>query len=732
MTAKAKCPECGIDCKNPANLSSHLRARHPDYLKPEPTRQAKQKKQYESSKLANARLSAERAYAGADIAPLPAVVDPARREACSKSLRLHCKTYFPTKFSLPFGRAHDAAITKAERAILTGNLYAYGMPRGGGKTEIAKAAAIWAIINGYRHYVQLIGATDKLTHLILLDIKRQLAENPLLLEDYPEVCYPLMRLEGTPARCPKQHIGGVRTQIEWDKDHIRLPNLPGSPGRWAVVRVASMTGAIRGPSYSAPDGGSWRPDLVIADDPQDRESAKSPTQVEDRIAIVQGDILGLAGPETDIACLMPCTVIYPDDLADQMLNREKYPEWQGEKSRMVEAFPTNQTLWDDYFKLRDRELRDNGDGSEATAFYTANRPAMDEGAVLSWPERKGKKFASALEQAMCLRRYRPDAFAAEYQNEPAVASQIAAGTITPQWLREKTNNQPLGTIPPETVRVTSGVDVQKRCVFWVTVAWDECFGGSVVDWGVYPKQNTPYFRAADARPALADRHPGMDEFACIHAGLKAVVDHLVAADHAPDRVVVDSGNWQDEVMRFVRHSPHSALLLASKGYGIGASGNPIANWKRVPGQRRGDHWLINPTTSGRRGKQMAYDANYWKSFLANRLLTAQGGVGGLFLPGGDNGPLVDHLTAEYRIPTKAEKTGRVVDEWKLKLNRENHWWDCAVMAAVAAAELGVRYDAGVVATGAPSNPPPSKPTRRRLNLLDEFNKRNGGVPAWTS
>ena len=88
----------------------------------------------------------------------------------------------------------------------------------------------------------------------------------------------------------------------------------------------------------------------------------------------------MAGPGKKIAAILCATVIRPGDLADNILNRDKHPEWQGERTKMVYAFPTNEKLWDEYAKIRAESLKADGDGHEATKLYAAHRAGMDEGA----------------------------------------------------------------------------------------------------------------------------------------------------------------------------------------------------------------------------------------------------------------------------------------------------------------------------------------------------------------
>jgi len=84
---------------------------------------------------------------------------------------------------------------------------------------------------------------------------------------------------------------------------------------------------------------------------------------------------------------MPCTVIRPGDMADCILNRDKHPEWSGERTKMVYAFPTDEKIWQRYAEIRAESLRQGNGGDEATVFYRDNREAMDAGSRIAWPER---------------------------------------------------------------------------------------------------------------------------------------------------------------------------------------------------------------------------------------------------------------------------------------------------------------------------------------------------------
>ena len=303
---------------------------------------------YDERRDAERNRQAEQSLAGRDIAPLPEVVNPPRKADCARNFRLFCESYFPETYSLEWSPDHLKAIEKIETAVLSGGLFALAMPRGSGKSTMTETAALWAMLYGHREFVTLIGATESAALEMLDSIKTELEVNEHLSEDFPEVCYPVAQLEGISNRCAGQLFHGERTRITWTSNEIVLPTIEGSKASGIIVRVAGITGRVRGMKYKRSDGRSVRPSLVIIDDPQTSESAGSLEQTRKRVRVLAGDILGLAGPGLKISGIMPCTIIRPGDMADIILNRNTHPDWNGEKTKMVYKFPTNMKLWDEY------------------------------------------------------------------------------------------------------------------------------------------------------------------------------------------------------------------------------------------------------------------------------------------------------------------------------------------------------------------------------------------------
>jgi len=170
---------------------------------------------YEDIKEAARERSAVASQSGRDIGPIPQVVDQQRKENCRLNLKLFFETYFPAKFNRGWGPDHLRVIEKIERSLLHGGLFALAMPRASGKTTICEMSAIWAALYGHRKYILLIGATEDAATKSLSEIKFEIESNDLLHEDFPEVCYPVRRLDGIVNRSSGQTCRGERTRIKW-------------------------------------------------------------------------------------------------------------------------------------------------------------------------------------------------------------------------------------------------------------------------------------------------------------------------------------------------------------------------------------------------------------------------------------------------------------------------------------------------------------------------------------
>lgn len=126
------------------------------------------------------------------------------------------------------------------------------------------------MLYGNRDFVCLIGSDEGHAMDMLESIKMELDGNELLLEDFPEVVYPIQCLDGIANRCNGQLYKGERTHIGWTAREIVLPTMPGSVASGAIIKVAGITGRIRGMKYKRADGHTVRPSLVVLDGTRSR------------------------------------------------------------------------------------------------------------------------------------------------------------------------------------------------------------------------------------------------------------------------------------------------------------------------------------------------------------------------------------------------------------------------------------------------------------------------------
>lgn len=657
-----------------------------------------------------------------EIGPLPPVKNPTRRRRCSKSLQQFEQTYGRHTFSDPFSDDHKRFVRRVENATLTGGRDLQAVFRGFGKTSHLEWAAIWAICYGIRNYVVLLGADRDAASASLESIKAEFESNDELADDFPEFCHPVRALEGRAQRCATQTLDGKLTHIQWTKKQVVLPFIPGSNARGGIIETKGFLSCRRGMKHKTHDGRTIRPDFVLIDDAQTDASARQPGQVAQRIDKLYRTVLRLAGHKTPLAVFVAGTVIQPDDMIAQLLDREQHPSFRAERCQMVRRWSdAHETFWlADYAATRrnfdpaDPADRDRAK-KRATALYKRHRKTADAGAVVSWSHcYAANDFEiSAVQHAYnILIDDGPEAFAAECQNEPLAAQIDNEHQVEPRILIKRTTaNTPRGTVPHDADLLTAFVDVQQTILYWLVVAWNSpTFGGTVVDWGTFPDQEMSYFALSQARHRLAKRYPNADTEGRIHAGIIDLAVDLYSRQFAPLHIgltLVDSSKWSSTIYDAVaaaRRQLPGANIVASKGRGIRARDRPISDWTPKPGSRLGREWIATKAQN-RPGTLLTFDSNYWKQTAVGALKLQPGSAGAIILPDGpmtDRRMIVDHFAAERGTLVKTPERQAV--EFSLMPGQENHFLDCLVGNLVAASVMGATR---------PGQTPPATRQRRR-------------------
>lgn len=686
--------------------------------------------QYERHKTDMRDRMAEKYRRGRELFPLPAPKSLERRKAALLTLQAYCELYRKPTFFLPWSKDQLAFVHYLEHVIRFGGYKIQAMARGDGKTRIGIAAAEWGVLNGFRQFVVFLGSTALKGVENMQFFKETFYRNELLAEDFPEVCYPLQKI-GSAAQSRPLYLGKELGIVSTVKE-LRLPQIPGSVCAGATFYSDGLLAeGLRGLARPFPNGETVRPDLVIPDDPQNDESARSMKQTSDRMSTIKGSVLGMAGPKRSIALIGAVTVIAQNDLAAQLLNRDINPAFNGTRCQFLSKCPEG-PLWDQYWQLRANCLR-MGDQAftEATDFYKSNRAEMDAGIVENSPHRFNDSEISATQQAANIIQDRGRAaFFAEFQNDPlSIGGDVVH--LKSDDLREKLNGIKRGAVPDWASVLVLDIDVQDNLLFWLVKAGGTNGDRAVVDYGFFPDQNRRHFAVREVRHTLSHwlaitKRKGVpllaggagDDLAngslpvnkaeAMYAGLMRLTNDLFGRtwkrEHAgPINIRLGTIDAQDGdhwkiVYQVCRESPHRALLLPRHGLPVKASDRPVSiSWKKNLGDEVGDEWVRGPCKKefGRQDR-LLIDVNYWKTQSQNRWLTGKGANGCATLFGRDfdeHGMFADHRTAEFptRVTAEGKWGKRVADEWSLFPGRtENHFLDLDVATDAGLSACGIR------------------------------------------
>ncbi|MBQ2822708.1 MAG: phage terminase large subunit family protein [Thermoguttaceae bacterium] len=668
---------------------------------------------------------------GREIGPLPECADPDTVAACRLDLLKFILTFgnadkHDPEFPDPFSDAQLYAIRTVQETLLHGGTRPLCLPRGFGKTTICEWGILWAIAYGHQHFVLIIAAKSRLAEQIQSNIMRIVMQNEYFQDCFPALCYPILALENSPGRAPGQRLDGRPTDIKINSQITRFPTVPGAPSSGALITTSGLEGSIRGMKI-----GKERPTAVLADDPQTDRSANSRTQTDKRWNLLSGAIRGLSGPHTNLAMIATITVQKPDDLSEKILEA-----WGGQRFSMLRSFPQNMELWAEYHKLLEigikRHITTEDQIRAANDFYKKHWDAMNEGAEAEWPTRFTSTELSAIQHAMNHYFANRETFFAEYQNTPQLLS-VDNANLKEEELLRKIVPLPRYTVPADCDRITCGIDIQQDCLYWTTVAWGDGFRGHIMDYGRFPSgQKTiqdlfPNVSEKDAFflalltlcPLLYEK-----EYPCENGGTKRITKCLIDANRGLFTPQVRRACFQMQIQEQSKFSGSTPPPDASESAkiqwlcGLVATGEydtlpetvfePVFGWGKgavqnffgsnlKPGEERGEGWQRPPLQPSNLVRQTRYDTNLWKSNVRTYFRSPVSGTSSLTLFEGDEVTHYDYI--QQVLAEKSESlTGPkgTIDFWTLIPGRDNHLWDCTIMAAVANAVLG-----GTMASGTP-------------------------------
>ena len=620
-----------------------------------------------------------------------------KREALESCLATWFRHFFPHSFTMDFSSDHLEVIADIEESINRGRQKAVAMPRGSGKTTMMEAALIFAAITGKRRFCFILAADLESAKNIVASICIALQYSDELHEYYPEVTTYFRCLEGSALRAHGQ-IGAddMLTMIKMAKDRIVLPKVEGSRASEVVIRCAGITGGFRGAFYAATSGERIRPDLLMIDDPQTKESAGSVKQCQDRLATIKGDCLGLAGPGKTISCMVACTVIEEGDLATMLLDKTLMPEFQGSRMALVYEWPTaHETLWlEHYMPMYLDELRDGEGHAESTHYYESNRAEMDAGSRVAWDQRfvDGVELSAIQHAYNLMAQVGEDAFYAEYQNAPKSRT-VALYDVDARLVGSRVNGFPKYSMPEDVEALVATIDINYSGLHFAVVGYKGEYTGYCVEWGCFP----------GVRQKLVPNSKDLTDAeieSLIWEGLTKLTKMLTERQYVRgttriglELLTVDCGRWTKLVTDWCKQARFKGLrILPARGYA-----NTKYKQTNVVGKFAGDGWHIADWKSGKIiSRVLCHNADTFRAKMQRSFLKEPGGPGTLSLYGED--PREHRYIAEHASAEQIQEIieGEIYDVyvWTIKPGTHNDLGDALAGTFPAAALMGVGSRSG--------------------------------------
>jgi phage terminase large subunit GpA-like protein len=291
-----------------------------------------------------------------------------------------------------------------------------------------------------------------------------------------------------------------------------------------------------------------------------------------------------------------------------------------------------------------------------------------------------------------------------------------------------------GVVPAWATRLTVGVDVGKRIIHYVVVAWGQHATSRIIEYGRrdVASDDIQIDRAVelslldlcdDLSNGFPDEEDGREypSMGWIDSGY-VTLGVYKGSETASKRT---KSHWNEKGITVLADK---RVWWPSKGFGESAEGKAaFRKHKAVGGNvlKLGDgSYLANVPHEGVTYQLFHGDADYWKTWFHDRLRTPVDEPSAMTLFKSEDRfehtTLAKHLTAEKS--TREFVTGKgYVEKW-VRVNRNNHYLDCAWLACAAAHWVGVRL---TDESPSVSVRPASEPPKERQGRWSGIRRRGG-------
>jgi len=590
-----------------------------------------------------------------------------------------------------------------KEAIDNALMYALAMPRGSGKTAIFQALVEWVILTGKKEFALLVAATGTKADELMVKIKTSFNYNEKLQADFAPELHGIIALEDESRRCSGQRCNGNKTGVIWKSDRIVMPVVPGSRCSGSVIVTAGIEGAINGLQHTKQDGKVIRPDIAFIDDPQTLASARSQVLSKKRIDVLHQSIRGLAGPRRGITIIMACTKMYENDLACQILDSKKYPQWTSHTFKMMHSFPENMKLWEEYWGVRTSPGKLQK--LNALKFYKKHRSKMDAGASMYWDGRyrEDEKEISGIQHMMNLYFENSHVFWSEYQNEPQNEGTNIFRMAPRHHIEDLCVEDEEGIIPNDTTIVVGHIDIHKNIHYVTASAFADDLTMRKCWHGTFPNQGRLHFEQRNPPNPIPSKEldaPIIDE-------LVEAINFLARAEWVKHngvklytQVITIDFRWGVEyVLKALSLTDHRAMCIPYLGMPVMPDNLPMKEYTIKPGDSKGDYWYLD-TNNEYLLPLMKVDVNSMKEKFHTMLHLEPGKVGSVSFCGGPqhtaqsvhwNSMLIDHLLSKEPVAKEGKKYLRTKICFVDKEGKpDDHYFDCLVANLAMADAYGYR------------------------------------------
>lgn len=615
-----------------------------------------------------------------------------------------------------FGEVQKKSIQFGNHIFRSGGRLLKLEPRGYAKTTRIANECLAAVLLGMQRYVLIVCSNLQKAEEILDSIRTELYNNDELLELFPGPIACFRHLDETSQKAPYQTYGGANTYIKYGTKGLRFPQVPGEPssGRYIEVRPLKNLKGLFHKVKAGPDANKvYRPTLIVFDDPQTEDEARSPTEVQTIISNIKRSALKGGSHSRRVSAIMAITPVCNGDVAYHFEKNEY--SWEIVKYKMLEERPEADEEWlTEYAKIYlgyDRTII--GDrtraGLEARKYVEDNYERLHKGAKVSWDWAFGWEEEPQIEISPVQHAYNiilDDGivdFEYEYQCNTEYGEYEEGETIHApiNVIMKKMGPWRKRHIPQWTAKTVCHIDVNKDFLSYAVMSSANPLKSHISEYSTFPKQPGTFSKRNMIIP-LRSSYPNYPDYRdVLYLAVKDLIEYIHnltlyredGMEIKVDLIGVDMRYEENYIIRACKDSPYSNIVIPCAGVYVGPDDQLIHDRTYQEGTRRYHNCVERPNKS-RTADILEYDTNYFKTEVHKGWNIDEGIRGTLTVYREDHPEahkvLADHCNSEKPKRKQGFKTTNTRIVWEETMHQvDNEYFDNIVGCYALMARSGI-------------------------------------------